>query len=486
MSNSIVELKGLTVSSYSSVSYALSEMSASYMDESTATLVVPLPSTFDKLVTASSIKLPRKQGVLQIPTTASRWMPWRKKAVTWVDCWVTFNGRELSWFKSTGHGLYKSTPVCSLDLSTSMRVQFHDLTAEMFAIVEVGCSNHSTTHRTLGRRKSSSSDGTTKTRHVFTAASAADKLSWLQVLSEALHIQDWFAGFQVGPLLGQGGSSQVHLLTDTASESTFALKSIETHNRPDNAELASNEIEILQLLATCGSKSWVGAHTTKLYKTVEDHTGRIGLVMAYHRGGNLSDRIAQGGLLALRNCMAREEAAKRLAYTLLSTLHELHTLGVLHLDIKPANILFHDTNDDVGKMILADFGFAHRIALHDPEVDDDAPPTTRGTVGYMAPELVEYQFGRNTLDGSPPLTPAADVFSAGVVLFEFLVGFAPFHSSQSDKVIERMLRGHMVRPQAQWGLVSAEGQRFLLAMLARTPSHRPTVADLLSQPWLHH
>ncbi|RHY78128.1 hypothetical protein DYB30_007153 [Aphanomyces astaci] len=507
ISSSRVDVKDdvMSTASYSSAaSYASSELS---VDD--AVNVVSLPSSFDHLVAASSVELPRKQGVLQVPK-ASRWTmtPWRKPVATLVDCWVTFNGRDLSWFKSSGHGVYKPTPVCTLDLSSSMYIQFQDLAADTFAIVESIPTDtlHNQPSSSMSRNRSSSTSSrlATKTRHVFTARDVADKLAWLQVLVDALHIQDWYSGFRIGRLLGQGGSSSVHLLTDVSTGSTFALKSIDTNGQPGHAELATNEVTILQHVAACaGTSPYLKSHVTKLVKVVGDHKGRVGLVMPFHRGGTLADRI--GGLLSRPHCIRREAQSKQLARTLLSTLLALHTnAGVLHLDIKPSNILFRDmanNDDDVATMVLADFGFAHQlvdVVNYSPDATAATTTTTitsttptRGTIGYMAPELVEFQFGhgRATTDDHddhrpPPLPPAADVFSAGVVLFQYLIGCMPFPGSHPDKVVERMLRGHMVRPQAQWELVSPEGQLFVLSMLERTPSQRPTVADLLALPWL--
>lgn len=121
-----------------------------------------------------------------------------------------------------------------------------------------------------------------------------------------------------------------------------------------------------------------------------------------------------------------------------SALHVLHEKGILHLDIKPENILF-ETKEKNAKAVLTDFGVAQvtnpelssfqevvkirpnkTVAqmIHDLQVAKRQIDQTLlvGTVGYMAPEIV--------LGGS--FTPKADVYSTGVVLYSLLTGKSPF------------------------------------------------------------
>ncbi|CAK4514845.1 unnamed protein product [Aphanomyces euteiches] len=436
---------------YSQSSYA----STSELSQSRDSYLSLSHASFSYLIEAPEVKLPRMQGVLRVPAKKSRWFSWRKK-VPLVECWVRFNGRELVWHKSSGNGTYKPTPLGSVELVSSVRFLFQDLSPETFAIVDCASDD-------------------AKTRFLFIADNEKQKNAWLEVLCQAISIQDWFSGFQLGQLLGSGASSQVHALKDVSTNSTYAIKSIETEGHPENAELAANEIEILRLLPS-------SAHLTKLYKVVEDHRGRIGLVMPYHRGGNLADRIQRLGLISIDTAVSRLAAGKQLAKALVSALGALHGSDIVHLDVKPANILFHAREDGMDRMILADFGFAHRLSKSTDREDDDV--STRGTVGYMAPELIQYQFGQASQEAPAPLTPAADVFSAGVVLYQLLLGCAPFQGPTSDKIVERMMQGQMVRPMAQWNLVDPHAQDFVLSMLARDPKTRATIAELEAHPWL--
>ncbi len=122
------------------------------------------------------------------------------------------------------------------------------------------------------------------------------------------------------------------------------------------------------------------------------------LVMAWMNGGSLADRLARA--------LPTPRRAVEIAQAVLLALAEAHRLGILHRDVKPANVLF----DDAGVARLADFGVAH--------LGDRSATATAGVIGtirYMSPEQRE---GR-------PATAASDLFGVGALLFEMLTGDVP-------------------------------------------------------------
>ena len=123
------------------------------------------------------------------------------------------------------------------------------------------------------------------------------------------------------------------------------------------------------------------------------------LVLEWMAGGTLERLLAATGALA-------PARAVEIASAVLSALGEAHTLGILHRDVKPANVLF----DAAGGARLSDFGVAHL-----GDVSTTATGGVFGTLAYMSPEQRE---GR-------PATIKSDVFSVGVMLGETLTGEKP-------------------------------------------------------------
>jgi serine/threonine-protein kinase len=134
---------------------------------------------------------------------------------------------------------------------------------------------------------------------------------------------------------------------------------------------------------------------------VGEHEGRPYIVMEYLAGGSLADRIADGNAQTPARALPwlRQAAA---------ALDAAHAKGVVHRDVKPANLLL----DDEGCVHVADFGIASAVGLD----SFTAAGTVLGTAGYLAPEQARGE----------PTTPASDRYALAVVAFELLTGTRPF------------------------------------------------------------
>jgi serine/threonine protein kinase len=133
---------------------------------------------------------------------------------------------------------------------------------------------------------------------------------------------------------------------------------------------------------------------------VGEHRGRPLIVMEYLDGGSVHDRLKNGRVSHAQALAWLEQAA--------SALDRAHESGVVHRDVKPANLLL----DSDGNVHVSDFGIASTAG------DDTltAPGTVLGTAGYLAPEQARGE----------PATPASDRYALGVVAFELLTGRRPF------------------------------------------------------------
>ncbi|KAK1343420.1 hypothetical protein QTO34_016200 [Cnephaeus nilssonii] len=114
---------------------------------------------------------------------------------------------------------------------------------------------------------------------------------------------------------------------------------------------------------------------------------------------------------------------------------------------------------------LADFGFSR-------EVSNDKQSTFCGTICYSAPEILQ----RHTYDGRK-----TDVWSLGVVLYRMLTGVVPFEGDNFVKVKRLIISGHYHVPH----FMSREVQKLLRKLLTVNPSRRPTLEDVMKDPWLN-
>ncbi len=154
---------------------------------------------------------------------------------------------------------------------------------------------------------------------------------------------------------------------------------------------------------------------------VDSFGGRPFIVSQYLEGGSLQDYLfGQSSPQATHSDRLHERA--NWVVEIASALDFLHDNGILHCDVKPANILF----DSSMSAYLSDFGIAESVRCPDGDAPSDA--TVSGSIPYMAPELFH--------SGIP--SPASDQFALAVTIFEFLAGRRPFSSKVPGKLVDEM------------------------------------------------
>ena len=202
-------------------------------------------------------------------------------------------------------------------------------------------------------------------------------------------------------LIGEGGSGRVWLAEEiTFNNRSVAIKEPRTdHPTADQLQLQRiyrQEVQISGALEQAGTPNVVRTFT------VEPYEGRLLLVMTFMPGGDLARRLREQGALPVPQALT-------IISDIVATLRVVHNhpLGIVHRDIKPQNVLF----DAAGKAHLGDFGLAQIGSTSGrSQLSAHAHP---GSPLYMAPEQARI---------SDYLTPAADVFAVGCVLFEMLTG----------------------------------------------------------------
>ena len=202
-------------------------------------------------------------------------------------------------------------------------------------------------------------------------------------------------------------------------------------------------------------------HIVRVVDVLDDGDG-VAIVMSLARGGSLHDLLAERGRLTPGQTVA---VLSRIA----DALGSAHRRGVLHGDVKPANILF--TSD--GEPLLGDFGVAQHLLPGLPglaALDETSRSAVEGTTGYVDPELVA--------TGVPE--PRNDVYGLGVVAYLCLTGRLPHAGADGATVLAAADAGDHL-PLGDTPGVPAPLATVVEAALARRPEQRPATAEALAQ-----
>jgi hypothetical protein len=178
------------------------------------------------------------------------------------------------------------------------------------------------------------------------------------------------------------------------------------------------------------------------------HEGRACLVMEYVRGRGLAQYAREEAIPPGRAAAVVAELAGAVAFA--------HRRGIVHQDIKPANILI----DEAGRPRLIDFGLASQEdAWSSPGVRSEG-----GTFAYMAPEQARAEPER--------VRPLCDIFALGAVLHFLLTGRAPFAAATPEESWDRARRGEFDRAALKAAGVPRRLERICLKAMAREPQER--------------
>ena len=221
--------------------------------------------------------------------------------------------------------------------------------------------------------------------------------------------------YEIGPLLGRGGMAEVYAGTDRRLGRAVAVKLL----APEMA--ARSDVRNRFEAEARAAASLSHPNAVAVYDTGE-HEGTPYIVMERLPGETLGDRIAAGPL--------DPAWVRTVADEVLGALGAAHAAGLVHRDVKPANVLL--TADDHAK--VADFGIA-KSAEAASGGDLTGTGQLIGTPAYLAPER---------LDGAPA-TPRADLWAVGVVLYEALSG-ARAYSGETPLATARAVAAGAHRP----------------------------------------
>ncbi|MFE5700326.1 protein kinase [Rhodococcus koreensis] len=254
-------------------------------------------------------------------------------------------------------------------------------------------------------------------------------------------------GFEHAEEIGRGGFGVVFRCTQTGLDRTVAVKVLTVELDEENRARFFREQRAMGRLT--GHPNIVN-----ILQVGATENGLPFIVMPYHPQDSLDIRIRHHGPLPL-------DQALRLGVKMAGAVESAHRLGILHRDVKPANILL----TEYGEPELADFGIAHISGGF-----ETATGAVTGSPAYTAPEV---------LGGDPP-SPAADVYGLGATLFSALTGHTAFERLSGEQVVAQFLRisTQSVPDLREYGIPDDVSDMIARAM-SRTPDQRPaTAADL--------
>ncbi|MGE3911333.1 MAG: protein kinase [Chloroflexota bacterium] len=254
--------------------------------------------------------------------------------------------------------------------------------------------------------------------------------------------------YRLGSVLGQGGMAVVYRAEDLMLGRTVAIKILR--------EQLGTEPEFLERF---GREARAAARLNHPNIILVYDVGQDGLsnyiVMEYVEGEDLREIVRQRGALPAPQVVD-------LGCQIAAALEYAHRAGLVHRDVKSQNVLL--TAD--GKVKVADFGIA--VALGEHSITEAGMVV--GSVHYMSPEQAE---GR-------PTTPASDVYSLGILLYELATGELPFTAESPLAVARLQLEARPVPPHQVNPDVPPQISDVILACLAKDPAARPASAALVA------
>jgi len=241
--------------------------------------------------------------------------------------------------------------------------------------------------------------------------------------------------------IARGGMGEIYRAEDAHLARTVAVKVLSERFAHDEAVRGRFTREGLAVARLSNAPSIVTIFD------VGEHEGRPYIVMEYLPGGSLADRLTREGAQSLGRTLGwLSEAA--------AALDAAHASGIVHRDVKPANLLL----DDDDRLKVADFGVASAAHL----ASFTEAGTVVGTAGYLAPEQARGETA----------TPASDRYALAVVAFELLTGARPFERESTTAEAMAHVSAPIPPASALNPELPPEVDDVLARGLAKQPEHR--------------
>uniref|UniRef100_A0A8C6T1D8 non-specific serine/threonine protein kinase n=1 Tax=Neogobius melanostomus TaxID=47308 RepID=A0A8C6T1D8_9GOBI len=266
--------------------------------------------------------------------------------------------------------------------------------------------------------------------------------------SKSVSQKPWnLENFEIGRPLGKGKFGNVYLARERQSKFILALKVLfkKQLEKAGVEHQLRREVEIQSHLRH--------PNILRLYGYFHD-VSRVYLILEFAPKGELYGELQRCGKFS-------EDRSATYIMELADALNYCHSKNVIHRDIKPENLLLGAN----GELKIADFGWS----VHTPS---SRRSTLCGTLDYLPPEMIEGK----THDRK------VDMWSLGVLCYEFLVGNPPFEAKTNEETYRRISRVEYTYPP-QYN-ISAGAKDLVAKLLKHNPLHRLPIQGVMTHPWV--
>jgi beta-lactam-binding protein with PASTA domain/serine/threonine protein kinase len=255
--------------------------------------------------------------------------------------------------------------------------------------------------------------------------------------------------YRVGPKIARGGMATVYEATDLRLDRTVAVKVM-------HEGLADDDEFVRRFQREARSAARLAHQNVVAVFDTGDDNGTLFLVMEYVPGLTMRDLIRKEAPMSPAKALAVIEPV-------LGALAAAHDAGILHRDVKPENVLMADD----GRVKVADFGLAR--AINSETQHTATGGVLIGTVSYLSPELV--------VNGKADAR--ADVYAAGVLIYEMLTGHKPHQAASPIQVAYKHVHEDIPAPSASTPGIPPYVDALVARATARDTALRPADARVL-------
>ncbi|XP_045103715.1 LOW QUALITY PROTEIN: mitogen-activated protein kinase kinase kinase kinase 4-like [Portunus trituberculatus] len=254
--------------------------------------------------------------------------------------------------------------------------------------------------------------------------------------------------------IGRGRFGTVYLVEDKKTRQKFAAKFVNTRRNQDRANV-EREVEIMKTL----NAEAAHPRLIQLYDAY-DMEKEMCLVLEIVDGGELFERVINDDFVLT------ERACTVFVKQICEGVEFIHSKNILHLDMKPENILC--LSREGNRVKICDFGLARK---YDPR---KKLQVLFGTPEFVAPEVVNFE----------PIGFGTDMWSVGVICYVLLSGLSPFMGHNYVETMTNVTHNKYDFDDEAFDCVSEEAKEFIQKLLVLDKSMRPTPAQCLRSPWL--